>query len=177
MKPPEILETSRLLLRLPTMDDAEPIFQKYAHDPEVTKYLVWRPHENVDTTTAFIRRCLQCWKDETAFPWNITRKADHALLGMIEIRIDRFRVDFGYAIAKPYWGNGYTTEAAKVIIQWALEQECIYRVWAICDVENLASARVMEKAGMQKEGILRRFAIHPNISAEPRDCYCYAIVK
>jgi RimJ/RimL family protein N-acetyltransferase len=96
---------------------------------------------------------------------------------MIEMRIDRFRADFGYAIAKPYWGNGYTTEAAKIIIQWALKQESIYRVWAICDVENLASARVMEKAGMQKEGILRRFTIHPNISAEPRDCYCYAIVK
>ena len=177
MKPPEILETSRLLLRPPTMDDAESIFRKYAQDPEVIKYLVWRPHENVDTTKAFIKRCIQCWRDETAFPWVITRKADHALLGMIEMRIDRFRADFGYAIAKSYWGNGYTTEAAKIIIQWALKQESLYRVWAICDVENLASARVMEKAGMQKEGVLRRFAIHPNISAEPRDCYCYAIVK
>ena len=177
MKPPERLETPRLLLRLPTLDDAEPIFQKYAQDPEVSKYLFWRPHENIGTTREFMRRCIQCWKDETAFPWVITRKSDHVLLGMIEMRIDRFRADFGYGIARQYWGNGYTTEAAKVVIAWALKQESIYRVWAICDVENLASARVMEKAGMQKEGILRRFVIHPNISSKPRDCYCYSIVK
>jgi RimJ/RimL family protein N-acetyltransferase len=135
------------------------------------------PTKNIDTTTEFLHRCIQCWKDETAFPWIITRKNDNTLLGMIEMRIDRFRADFGYGIARQYWGNGYTTEAAKVIIQWALDQESIYRVWAICDVENYASARVMEKAGMQKEGILRRFTIHPNISSKPRDCYCYSVVK
>lgn len=177
MKPPEILETPRLLLRLPTMDDAEPIFHKYAQDPDVIKYLTWRAHKNIDTTKDFLRRCIQCWKDNTAFPWVITRKDDHALLGMIEMRIDLFRADFGYGIAKQYWGNGYMTEATQAIIQWALQQEGIYRVWAVCDVENTASARVMEKAGMQKEGILRRFILHPNLSSEPRDCYCYSIVK
>ena len=177
MKPPETLKTSLLLLRLPRMEDAEPIFQKYAQDPEVTKYLTWRPHENIDTTRAFLQRCIQCWKDETAFPWVITRKDDQTLLGMIEIRLDQFRANFGYGIARPYWGHGYTTEAAKRVIQWALEQKNIYRVWATCDVENLASVRVLEKTGMQKEGILRRFTIHPNISSEPRGCYCYSIVK
>lgn len=177
MKPPEILETTRLLLRLPTLGDAEPIFQKYAQDPTVTKYLTWRPHKNIDTTREFLHRCIQCWKDNTAFPWVITRKDGNTLLGMIEIRIDMFRADFGYGIAQQYWGNGYTTEATKAIIQWALQQESIYRVWAICDVENMASARVLEKAGMQKEGTLRRFTIHPNLSSEPRDCYCYSIVK
>jgi len=177
MKPPERFETPRLLLRPPTLNDAEPIFQKYAQDPEVSKYLFWRPHEKIDTTNEFLLRCIQCWKDETAFPWVITRKDNNTLLGMIEMRIDRFRADFGYGIARQYWGNGYTTEAAKVVIVWALQQESIYRVWAICDVENFASARVMEKVGMQKEGILRRFASHPNISSEPRDCYCYSIVK
>lgn len=177
MRPPEILETPRLILRLPTCDDAGPMFQKYAQDPEVLRYLIWRPHKTIDTTRAFVSRCIQCWKDETAFPWVIARKDDTALLGMVELRIDKFRADFGYVIARPYWGKGYATEAARVIIQWALKQESLYRVWAVCDVENLASARVMEKAGMQKEGILRRFTIHPNISSEPRDCYCYSIVK
>jgi ribosomal-protein-alanine N-acetyltransferase len=177
MKPPETLESSRLLLRLPTMDDAEPIFQKYAQDTEVTKYLHWRPHESINTTREFLHRCIQSWNDETAFPWVIIYKNDDALLGMIEIRINRYRADIGYGIAQQYWGNGYATEAAKIIIKWALEQESIYRVWAICDVENLASTRVMEKAGMQKEGILRRFVLHPNIHNEPRDCYCYSIVK
>jgi ribosomal-protein-alanine N-acetyltransferase len=80
MKPPETLKTSRLLLRLPTIDDAEPIFQKYAQDPEVTKYLHWRPHESINITREFLRRCIQCWKDETAFPWVITLKGDNTLL-------------------------------------------------------------------------------------------------
>jgi RimJ/RimL family protein N-acetyltransferase len=56
-------------------------------------------------------------------------------------------------------------------------QNAIYRVWATCDVENLASAHVLEKAGMQKEGILRRYILHPNISPEPRDSYCYSVIK
>jgi hypothetical protein len=53
----------------------------------------------------------------------------------------------------------------------------IFRVWALCDVDNLASARVMEKVGMQREGILRRWILHPNLSDEPRDVYCYSVVK
>ena len=69
------------------------------------------------------------------------------------------------------------TEAVKALVTWALQRPEIYRVWAVCDIDNKASARVMEKAGMQREGILRRWSIHPNVSNEPRDSYCYAILK
>jgi len=50
-------------------------------------------------------------------------------------------------------------------------------VQAFCDVDNLGSARVMENAGMQREGLLRRYVLHPNISDVPRDVYLYAVVK
>jgi hypothetical protein len=50
-------------------------------------------------------------------------------------------------------------------------------VWAICDTANEASARMLEKVGMTRKGILRRWSLHPNVSAEPRDCYVYAKVK
>ena len=63
------------------------------------------------------------------------------------------------------------------MIDWALEQPEIFRIQAVCDVENIGSARVMEKAGMEREGTLRRYVLHPNISDEPRDVYMYAIVK
>jgi ribosomal-protein-alanine N-acetyltransferase len=53
----------------------------------------------------------------------------------------------------------------------------IYRVWAVCDVDNVSSARLLESVGMQFEGKLRRWLVHPNVSAAPRDCLCYAIVK
>ncbi len=102
MKPPEIIKTERLILRKPRMDDAPAIFTNYAQDPEVTRYITWRPHKNLEDT---------------------------------------------------------------------------YRVFATCDVGNLASARVMEKAGMLREGLLRRYGFHPGVSDEPRDSYIYAIVK
>ena len=51
------------------------------------------------------------------------------------------------------------------------------RVWAVCDVDNTASARVMEKIGMTREGLMRRGVLHPNSSSEPRDCWLYAKVK
>ena len=98
-------------------------------------------------------------------------------MGIIEIRVDGFRADVGYGVARPHWGRGIATEALRPIVAWALAQPSIHRVWALCDVENVASARVLEKVGMQREGLLRRNIVHPNISDEPRDSYCYAVVK
>jgi len=61
--------------------------------------------------------------------------------------------------------------------QCALGQEEIHRVSALCDIENAASARVLERIGMQCEGILRKSIMHPNVSDTPRDCFCYSVVK
>ena len=69
------------------------------------------------------------------------------------------------------------TEALTEIVRWALRQEKVFRIGSMCDVENIASARVMEKAGLIREGMLRRRLIHPNISDEPRDCFIYAITR
>ncbi len=69
------------------------------------------------------------------------------------------------------------TEAAKAVVDWVLKQDRIYRVWAFCDVENHASARALEKVGMQREGVLKKWIMHPSISNELRDCYSYAITK
>ena len=177
LKPPTTLETPRLRLRPPTLDDAEAIFQKYAQDTEVTKYLIWQPHKSVDDTKAFMQYCILCWAEKSVFPWIIQRKGDGAIVGMIELRIDESKADLGYVIAREYWGKGYASEATKAVVDWAISQDEIYRVWATCDVENIASARVLEKAGMQREGVLRRWLVHPNVNDEPRDSYCYARVN
>jgi RimJ/RimL family protein N-acetyltransferase len=58
-----------------------------------------------------------------------------------------------------------------------MRQDGIWRIGAGCDVGNLASARVMERAGLGRDGILRRWIIHPNISSEPRDWLSYAKVR
>jgi [ribosomal protein S5]-alanine N-acetyltransferase len=176
-RPPAVLETSRLHLRMPVLNDVQAIFRKYAQDPQVTKYLIWRPHDNINLTREYIQNCILAWNTGTAFPWVIVRKNDNEVIGMFELRIDQFCADFGYVIAREYWGSGYATEVTKAVIEWAIAQDSIYRVWATCDIENIASARVLEKAGMQREGVLRRFIIHPNISDEPRDSYCFSLVK
>jgi ribosomal-protein-alanine N-acetyltransferase len=157
--------------------DAEPILRQYAQDPEVTQYVSWRAHENIDETRAYIRMCLLAWDVGKAFHWVIECAEDNQLMGMIIARVDAGKWEMGYVLARKYWGKGYMTEALRGLIAWALKQKEIYRIWAVCDVDNAASARVMEKVGMQREGVLRRWSIHPNISPEPRDSYCYAIVK
>jgi [ribosomal protein S5]-alanine N-acetyltransferase len=177
MKSPQTLETERLLLRQPTNKDIVAIFEQYARDLEVTKYLSWQPHKSIKETENYINRCILVWANNSAFPYVLVQKENARLIGMIEIRIDKHKADFGYVLAKPEWGKGFMSEAMQVLTDWALRQDKIYRVWAVCDVENIASARVMEKVGMQREGLLKRWLIHPNVSKEPRDCYCYAKSK
>lgn len=84
---------------------------------------------------------------------------------------------FGYVLARPQWGQGLMAEALRFGVDWALSQPEVFRAYSFCDVENPASARVMEKAGMAREGILRRYHTCPNLSPEPRDCILCARVR
>ena len=177
INPPKTLKTDRLRLRKVKLGDAEAIFRQYAQDPEVTKYVSWRAHRDLAETREYVRMCLLAWDVGKAFHWVIERNDDKCVLGMMIARVAGEKWELGYVLARAYWGCGYMTEALKGLIAWALKQNDIYRIWAVCDVDNRASARCMEKAGMQLEGILRRWSVHPNISAEPRDSCCYAIVK
>ncbi len=177
IQPPESLETPRLILRRARLDDAPAIFERYHQDPEVTRYLTWRPSTTVDQTYSFLKRCEARWESGESFPWVITIKGDDAPIGMLELRIEGHRADMGHVLARASWNRGYMTEAVRAITAWALSQPSIFRVWAVCDVENAASVRLLEKAGFRQGGILRRWLIHPDISDEPRDCYCYAVVK
>jgi RimJ/RimL family protein N-acetyltransferase len=174
---PETFATPRLLLRPPRMSDALAIFSNYAQDSEATRYLIWRPHKNIHETEEFLDRYAADRGMDGDFPWAITLTAGGELIGMVGLRIRGFKADLGYVLGRPWWGRGYATEAVRPIVDWALSQPSVYRVWAMCDVDNLASARVLEKVGMSREGIMRRSQMHPNVSDEPRDSYCYAIVK
>jgi ribosomal-protein-alanine N-acetyltransferase len=177
MPPPTTFTTARLLLRVPISTDADAIFHAYAQDREVTRYLVWRPHCELSETRAFIERCLSSWQQQTEFPYVITDQHTTELFGMLSLRIAGFAASLGYALRREAWGQGIMPEAAGIVSEWALAQPSIYRVWAICDYENRASARVLEKIGMHCEGLMRRGVLHPNLSDEPRDCWLYARVK
>ena len=171
------IETPRLTLRVPVLADAPAIYEAYARDPEVTRYMEWRPHESVADTEAFLRAHTARRPTGEELSWVLTLKGDARLLGMIALHPDGYRVSFGYVLGRAYWGRGLMTEAARTLVELTLAQPEVFRVWAVCDVENLASARVLEKAGLTREGVLRRWALHPNVSAKPRDCFCYAKVR
>ena len=177
INPFKSLKTARLRLRKAKLSDAEVIFREYARDAEVTKYVSWRAHRSVEETREYVRMCLLAWDIGKAFHWVIERREDSQLMGMLIARVDAEKWELGFVLARRYWNQGYMTEAVKAVLDWALRRGSIHRVWAVCDVDNLASARVMEKAGMQREGILRKWSVHPNISDQPRDSYCYAVVR
>jgi RimJ/RimL family protein N-acetyltransferase len=169
-----VVRTARLVLRAPRPDDAGAIFHTYAQDPEVTRYLAWRPHQRLAETQQFIESCIQAWNEGARFPWVITLAGDDRPIGMIEARLEGPRASVGYLLARSAWNQGYMTEAAQAVVQRLVDLPSIYRVWAICDVGNTASARVLEKAGLVWEATLRRYLVHPNVSPEPRDVHLYA---
>jgi [ribosomal protein S5]-alanine N-acetyltransferase len=177
VKPPATIDTARLRLRPPTMDDAPAIFTTYASDPEATRYVSFRTHLSAAEAREYVEQCAAGWAGNGPFTWAIVLREEGRLAGMIDIRPQGHRVELGYILGREYWGRGYMTEVVRAVSDWALAQPEVHRVWAVCDVDNLASARVMEKAGMEREGRLRRWALHPNISATPRDFLCYARVK
>src|SRR6185503_14750924 len=156
MKMPERIETERLVLRKPRLDDAHAIFDGWAQDPEVTRYLTWRPHERLEQTQEFMHACIRLWEGETRFPYMMTLKENSQVIGMLDPRIEGPKVGIGYIAARAYWGRGYVPEATRAVIDWAFRQSSIYRVYATTDVDNSASRRVLEKVGMQCEGILRK---------------------
>jgi [ribosomal protein S5]-alanine N-acetyltransferase len=177
MEFPTQFTTARLTLRKPELADAPAIFTAYAQDPEVTRFLVWRPHPNLATTHAYIEHCVSTWNANTEYCYVLTEHARATLVGMISVRVRDWSASLGYVLARSAWGQGIMPEAAQAVSDYVLEQPAMYRVWAVCDVDNTASARVMEKIGMMREGLMHRGVLHPNISSEPRDCWLYAKVK
>jgi [ribosomal protein S5]-alanine N-acetyltransferase len=172
---PDTFHTERLLLRPIGFVDAQPIFRHYAQDAEVTRYLTWQPHSAVEQTEAYVEACMAASAERT---YVIVRREQADVIGAFALRqATHFRLDYGYVLARSEWGKGLMTEALAAVVDWSLRQPGIWRIGGVCDVDNLGSARAMEKAGLTQEGVLRRWILHPNISAEPRDCFSYAKVR
>ena len=175
LQAPEVLTTERLVLRRPRLSDAEAIFE-YASDPHVIHYMDYGPRAEVSEVVKFLESHPERWKSGN-FSWVLTVKPDDRPIGAIACWVEGHAAGFGYVLNRTYWGQGYATEAACVLVDWAIHLPEIYRVWATCDTENLASIRVLEKSGLVCEGRLRCYQIRPNISAIPRDAFMYARVR
>jgi RimJ/RimL family protein N-acetyltransferase len=176
MKAPETIETARLRLRKPVRGDAEAIFSRYAADPAVTRYMSWPTHRSVADTEAFLAWSDADWERWPAGSYLVYKKgADGSLLGGTGLTFKTpTRVLTGYVLAQDAWGKGYATEALEAMVELA-GQLGVERIEAICHVEHLASAHVMEKCGFQRECVLWAHTVFPNIDPGIRsDVLSYA---
>jgi RimJ/RimL family protein N-acetyltransferase len=173
---PGAFETRRLRLRRPRPDDEADVFA-YASDPLVTRLMDWPTHEAIESSRRFLCSCAEGWAARTEFTWMVTVRPDDRALGAIACRPKGGAVEFGYVLRRDAHGQGIATEAARALAGWLWCIPSVGRIEATCDVENLASARVLEKAGLSRERVLPAYAYRPNLGPVPRDAYLYAWVR
>ena len=184
MSPPEQIKTQSLLLRRVVLEDAQAMFSAYAQDADVARFMSWRLTGEYEDSLSYVRKAIGWWENpEVAddFAYAIVLRDCHEFVGCCAIgphsAAEKYHWGLGYNLAKRFWGRGYGTEAVSAVARMAFSIPEVFRVSAVVDVENVASARVLEKSGFVREGILRRYAIHPNCSNEPRDIFMYAMTK
>jgi [ribosomal protein S5]-alanine N-acetyltransferase len=152
------IETDRLLLRKITLNDAQDMFE-YASDPQVSEYTTWSTHASIEDTKYFLKSLIKMYKRRELVDWGIEHKADRKFIGTcgyVEWSMTHSRAEIGYALSSKYWNQGYMSEAVNAIMEFGFREMVLNRIEAKCKVNNIASARVMEKLGMQLEGILRQ---------------------
>ena len=185
---PVLIEGVRLRLRRSTPADAASTFA-IACDPEVMRYLEWPAPQRLADTQEFFDGCAARWQSGAEYHWMIELKAGGLALGCIGCRIKGHAADFGYFLDRKHWGQGYATEAARLLVGWLQRQGSIVRISATTDADNQASASVLRKLGLQQEGVLRKATVRPNfgpninlkngpkLSTAPRDTALFASVQ
>lgn len=172
----ELFETQELVIRKIELIDAIQIFENWAQDEDVARYTTWSPHGSVEETQEYVQGCIDGWSQD-AYTWLIERSNSAEIVGSFAARENKHKLDIGYLVSKNWWGNGFMTSVVKTFIDEAFKLDSIERIGAVCDVSNTASKRVMEKAGMDYEGVLFSWMVHPNIGAKARDCHSLSITR
>ncbi len=153
------LETERLVLRRFEQDDAEAVFRNWAKDSEVTKYLMWLPHENVSASKDWCEQNANSYANDKYYSWVIVPKALSEPIGSIGVvKLDEktSMTHIGYCIGKAWWRQGYTSEALKAVVKFLFEEVGVNRIESRHDPRNPNSGKVMEKAGLKYEGSQRQ---------------------
>ena len=168
--PPE-LRTGRLLLRPFRMDDVDDVFA-YASDAEWNRYLgLPEPYTRRSAEEFVSNMVLADW--ETNPMWAIVHEG--RVSGGINLTTrGRDQTELGYSIARPLWGRGLTTEAARAVIDYGFQSMGLARIYSFANIENEGSWRVMEKLGMKREGIMRSNRL---VRDERVDDVFYAVLR
>lgn len=154
------IETDRLILRQFTMEDAPAMFRNWANDDEVTKHLTWPTHSDVEVT----KMVLSDWTSHYAKPdfynWAIVLKENGGEpignISVVRINHNTECAAMGYCMSRAHWRKGVMPEALKAVVDFLFDEVGFNRIEAEHDVNNPASGRVMEKAGLRYEGTLRQ---------------------
>jgi ribosomal-protein-alanine N-acetyltransferase len=145
------LQTERLILRCPTMDDLDAVMA-YTGDPEAVKYLIIDVQTR-ESSGAWLASCIEKNSQPTrSFAWAICLQETGECLGVINISFGKennpFAATIGYASAKKYWGNGFIPEAAKVVVDFTFECPAyIDSIYIPVFAPNIGSAKVAQKLG------------------------------
>lgn len=154
------IETERLLLRAFISGDAQAMFSNWACDNDVTKYLSWNTHTGVNVSEAVVSGWVEANADPCKYHWAIVLKELGEPIGSISLMnfsTQHFKAEVGYCIGQRWWGQGIVTEALRAVIAYSFNVIGLNRVEAYHNVENAASGRVMQKAGMKHEGRFRQW--------------------
>ncbi len=145
------IETIRLVLRRFEEKDAGDMFRNWAGDPEVCKYLSWGPYASVDASRRRILNWIDSYRRNNVYVWVIEYKKNGNAIGSISLEIaddNAGSCEVGYCLGKEYWSQGIMTEALFAVMHFLFYEVGYQRIQAKHDVLNVASGKVMQKAGM-----------------------------
>lgn len=171
------IETDRLLLRKFKLSDAEEMYKNWANDDNVTRYITWPTHKDIEETRRVVEGYVNDSARDNYYHWCIVLKETNEAVGSIgafRLYDDLKLFEIGYCIGKKFWNKDITTEAMKALIKFFFEEVGVNRIEARHDVKNPASGRVMIKSGLKFEGILRQAGKN---NTGINDMAVYAILK
>lgn len=153
------IETERLLLRRFTMEDAQAMYQNWACDPEVTKYLTWKPYTNEETATEILTIWTKAYDKADFYQWAIELKALGQPIGSISVVEHNDKAELahiGYCIGRNWWRQGIMSEALQAVMDFLFDEVGMNRLESRHDPNNPNSGKVMVKCGMKFEGTMRQ---------------------
>ena len=156
------IETDRLVLRRLVIEDAEIMFANWVTEEQVTKFLSWQPHKNIQETRGFLEQWIESYVNDDFYFWTIELKENHDCVGDISVvNLDEATgsVELGYGIGSRWWGKGITAEAGRALVKFFFEAVKANRVYAKHASGNPNSGKVMQKIGMKREGVIRQSGI------------------
>jgi ribosomal-protein-alanine N-acetyltransferase len=150
-----IAETERLILRELVVEDETAMFELDS-DPEVHRYVGNSPVESIEQIQDIIEFIQKQYEENGVGRWAVIEKSSNKFIGWAGLKLFKNEMnnhsnfyELGYRLIKSYWGKGYATEAALASVKYGIEKLGLKEIYAMTDVENINSKKVLEKAGFK----------------------------